>query len=477
MKRSLAVACIAAFVFASRAARAEEPQKLVPPPPPPWDEPLSTSGVDVTPPRATDHAEPSPHAMHSQKLHELEKRIEDLEREVREKPAVPRWIEWLKPSLLLQPQLIWNFYNAAASPNSNNGLLPPGVGSNDVTATGSGNTTNPDFFRLRRARLKLDFLPTEYARFVFEVEPVPRDPTIPGSGTIAREIEAIARVPISTRVTFDVGAGSFEVPFGGEWIESHADRPFVERSYFQQNIFPGDFDLGAHASLDVGRHLGVEIAMVNGRTFGELDHGGNLDLNRPKDGVARARLAWAGLEVGASGYVGEGALVDSTNLIFKQYTREAIDADVAFRRRIGRLGVFRAFGEFMYGANMDRGVLNAGNLPVIPIDVTQSVADRDELGALVRVDQEFGRVMSLGARYDFYSPDVNLSNDARHTIGVVAAFRVVPELTNPETHIALDPRIQVNVEYDHAIDTIRASGPQGATKEIDTLSLVLQGRL
>jgi hypothetical protein len=44
----------------------------------------------------------------------------------------------------------------------------------------------------------------------------------------------------------------------------------------------------------------------------------------------------------------------------------------------------------------------------------------------------------------------------------------------------MDPRIQLNVEYAHAIDTIRASGaplsPPG-TKEIDTLSLVLQGRL
>ncbi len=128
-------------------------------------------------------------------MRELEQRVDELERERREKPEVPHWVDWLKPSLLLQPQLIWNFYNAAASPNASNGLLPPGVGSNDVTATPNGGTTNPDFFRLRRARLKLDFLPSEYARFVFEIDPIPRDPTIPGSGTIAREIEAIARFP------------------------------------------------------------------------------------------------------------------------------------------------------------------------------------------------------------------------------------------------------------------------------------------
>ena len=201
-----ATAIVSSFVFllAARVASAQsvaeqtEPQKLVPPPPPPWDQGLSTSGVDVVSnggaPREATHD--APHAMHSAQIHALEKRIEELERLQQEKPSVPPWVEWLKPSLLLQPQLVWNFYNAAASPNSTNGLLPPGVGSNDVSATGNGNTTNPDFFRLRRARLKLDFLPTEYARFVFEIEPVPRDPTIPGSGTIARENRGRSRVHV-----------------------------------------------------------------------------------------------------------------------------------------------------------------------------------------------------------------------------------------------------------------------------------------
>jgi hypothetical protein len=39
------------------------------------------------------------------------------------------------------------------------------------------------------------------------------------------------------------------------------------------------------------------------------------------------------------------------------------------------------------------------------------------------------------------------------------------------------PRVQVMLEYDHAIDTIRPSGPEGQTKQIEMLSLVLQGRL
>jgi hypothetical protein len=264
------------------------------------------------------------------------------------------------------------------------------------------------------------------------------------------------------------------VPFGGEWREHHGDRPLIERSYFQRNMFPGDFDLGAHFSM-VSRHVDVELAVINGRTFGELDQGGSLDLNRAKDGVLTARMKAGGFEAGLSGYAGMGQLIDATNLRFKQFGRFAADLDLSFKHHVGRLGMFRAFGELVYGTNMDRGVLDAGNLPVMPADLAQDVQNRDELGALIRVDQEFGRWVSLGARYDYYSPDVNVSNDGRHTIGVVGSLRLLRDVQMWNDRIV--PRVQINLEYDRAIDTIRASGPQGATREIDTLSLVLQGRL
>ncbi len=461
------------FSLAAR-AQSEPPEKLTAPPPPPWDEPLSVSGTDVVTPTHVVVAPPS-----SDRLRELERRIAELERERGTPRSVPTWVDWLHPSVLLQPQVIWNFYNAAASPNSVNGLLPPGVGSNDVTATSSGNTTNPDFFRLRRARLKLDFIPSEYARFVVEIEPVPKDPTIPGSGTIARQIETIARLPLSKQIAVELGGGSFEVPFGGEWREAHGHRPFIERSYFQQNVFPGDFDLGFHALLAVGRRFEAELATVNGQTFGELDHGGNLDLNRAKDAVATVRFTFPGLELGASGYAGVGQLVSATNLTFKQYTRFAGDADLYVSQHTP-FGLTRAFAELFVGSNMDRGVLAPGNLPVIPVDLTQDVANRIEIGVLARVDQDLGRFLTIGVRYDYYNADMNLDNDARHTVGGVLALRLIPEL---QAHHAIalassfGPRIQVNLEYDHAIDTIRASGPVPDTKEIDTLSFVLQGRL
>jgi len=475
MRRGLAVSL--AVLAVAGVASAQEPEKLVPPPPPPWDETLSTSGTDLVAPKeepAPRAGTPHDHMMHEHmaKMRELERRIAELEHERREEPTP--WVKWLQPSLLLQPQLVWNFYNAAASPNASGGVLPPGIGSNDVTATPGGGTTNRDELRLRRARLKLDFQPSEFARFVLEFEPMPRDPTIPGSGTIARQIEAIARLPLSHRFGFEVGAGSFEVPFGGEWLEAHGDRPFIERSWFQQNLFPGDFDLGLHGDMYASDKLRLRLALLNGRTFGELDQGGGLDLNRPKDGALNMHFKFGGFEFGQSAYVGEGQLVDSVNLRFKQYLRFAYDADVEVRHDIGRLGTFAAMGELFIGQNMDRGVLDAGNLPVMPVDLTQDVQNRGELGALVRLQQDLGRFFLVAARWDYYDADLTLSNDARHTLAAVVAIRPFqPARSYYGTH----PSIQFDLEYDHAWDTIRASGPAGATKEIDTLSFVLQGRL
>lgn len=444
-----------------------QPQQLTPPPPPPWDQPLSTSGVEVAAP-ATAPAGPQPP---DARVAALEARIAALEEQRRasSEPKVPQWLTWFHASGFVQSQLLWQFFNAAASPNASGGILPPGIGANDVTATPSGNTTNPDFLRLRRARIRLAFEPDPFLNLVFEIEPVPRDPYVPGSGTIAREIEAIVRPWVGGRTRMEIAAGSFKVPFGHETIEYDPDRPFIERSYFQQNILPGDFDLGAHVDFYAARdRFHAVAALINGRTFGELDQGGSLDLNRPKDGVLSVAWDTHELRLGVSGYGGEGQLVDPQGLRFKQYPRGAFDVDFALRKRLLKAGESRVVGEVMYGTNMDRGVLNPGDLPTIPDDITQPVTNKDELGAILRLEQDINcscgeKLLTLGLRYDFYAPDLSLDTNARHTISGVVALHL--------GHFA-----QLMLEYDHAIDFIHASGPVPPEKDIEVLSAVLQGR-
>ena len=84
-------------------------------------------------------------------------------------------------------------------------------------------------------------------------------------------------------------------------------------------------------------------------------------------------------------------------------------------------------------------------------------------------------VVEAGAEERFLAEVADGVRDARREDVVVGAVRLLRDVHVWEERIV--PRVQVNLEYDHAIDTIRPSGPQGATKEIDTLSLVLQGRL
>ncbi len=466
MRTALISAAVLTFATGASAQASDAPQRLTPPPPPPWDQPLSTSGTDVVSP-----ANPAAVAQaQDARVAALEARIASLEaNRSRPRSTVPEWLTWFHASGFVQSQLIWQFFNAAASPNSSGGLLPPGIGSNDVTALPNGNTTNPDFLRLRRARFRLTFEPDPFLNVVFEVEPVPHDPYVPGSGTVAREIQAIVRPWVGGRTRMEIGAGSFKIPFGYETLEWDPERPFIERSFFQQNIFPGDFDLGAHVDFFALRdRLHAIAAVVNGRTFGELDQGGSLDLNRPKDGILSVAWETHPLRLGLSGYGGEGQLVDGVTRRFKQYPRGAFDVDVALRKHLFKIGESRLFSEFMYGTNMDRGVLIPGSLPAIPDDITQSVANKDELGAFLRLEQDINcgcgdRLLTVGLRYDFYSPDLSLDMNGRHTIAGVVSMH-------------LGGFAELMLEYDHVIDFIRASGPTPPEKNIDVLSAVLQGR-
>ncbi|MGH7328556.1 MAG: hypothetical protein ACREJX_09425, partial [Polyangiaceae bacterium] len=178
------------FLATSAHAQAAPPPSPAPAPQPSaaptWTtSPTSTSGSDLLPPDATTSA-PAPVAQDAA----LEARLADLEARVKadeEKMSHEEHGSWLerhfKVSGYLQPQLILQVFNAAASPN-NQPALPPGIGSNDTTATTAGTTTNKDFFRLRRARLKTELMPNEYTKLVFEIDPNLAGGASAGSGTI-----------------------------------------------------------------------------------------------------------------------------------------------------------------------------------------------------------------------------------------------------------------------------------------------------
>ncbi len=407
----------------------------------------------------------------------LERRVAAQRHELREaeRDRIPRdereqldWLRHFHVTGYVQPQLLWNWYNAAASPNNVNGQIPSSASPNDAIAKADGTSTNTDYFRLRRARLRIDFAPTEGSRFTFEIDPTAAGGQTGGTGTIARTVEAvgIAHWPGSLDAVTEFAAGIFKVPFGYEILQSDADRPFIERSWTERNLFPGEFDTGARAyTTMLDQRLDVQVAVVNGQVQGEKTFSLLPDLNRGKDLVGRAAYHMGGMTLGASGYYGQGQLVNSTLLEFKNYTRWAVNLEGSLRHRFSRaIGETRILAEIDKGQNLDRGVNYAFALPTLPADVVNgSVVSHDELGYFIRVEQDMHRLFTLALRYDVYTPDSAQGSDSRQTFGVVGVVHFTRAL-------------QWMLEYDHAIDQAHVPGAPIPTKLIDTLSNVLQAR-
>jgi hypothetical protein len=450
------------------------PTPVTPPAPPPWTStPTSFSGSDLLPAGAgAAPARSGGDAALEARMADLEERLHEDERKMREQTHQPWWVTHLNFTGYLQPQLLIQAFNAAASPNIQAGqtTLPAGIGANDVTATANGTTTNKDVFRLRRARLKVEAMPNEYSKLVFEIDPNLAGAASPGSGTIARQMEAqgIAKWTKDWSWHTEFAMGIFKVPFDPEITQIDADRPFIERSWGEQNMFPSEFDEGIRqATFGFHKKLRVDFAVVNGTTIGETNFSVVPDLNKSKDVVGKATWDFGPVEAGVGAYYGQGAETDATTLRFKQFPRWAGNANFGVHHDFVKvLGTTKLIGEIVLAKNMDRGV-NYGKgigLPAIPTDVANGfLQDHDERSLFIRLEQDLSRWFTVGVRYDFYSPDTAQKNDARDTYAFVGVVHFTRWL-------------QWMIEFDHAIDNVHTPGLGAPSKQIETFSNVLQAR-
>lgn len=462
--------CFVAATCALGAPALASAQPAVPPEPP-----TSTSGTGLMPPR-DNTPPPAPAApdagaaaareqQQEERIRALEQRVAALTSAGRPAAgALPReaaeridWLRHFRVSGFVQPQLLLQFHNAADSPN------PAGFGANETTARADGSTTNGIFFRLRRARLRTEFTPSDSARIVFEIDP--------GGGTnaqltsIPKTIEAVGIARFSEAITTEFAAGVFKPPFGYELVQSSADRPFVERSWGEQNMFPGDYDIGARSRTKLlERRLTVDLAIVNGATQNERGFARLPDLSRGKDLVGRANLDLGVFDLGVSGYYGQGQLVDAVALRYKQFARWAVNGELSVRHKfVPKVGETRLLAEVVFGQNMDRGVIYSFALPAFPPRVGDDVASLSERSFWVRAEQDLGPVLTLSARFDQYSPDTSVSGNARSTIGGVAGIRFTKGL-------------DLRLEYAYAIDDVRPAGDPAPGRKLHAVSSVLQAR-
>jgi hypothetical protein len=454
------------------------PTAVAPPAPPAPPAALAPPAAPVVPaaPPPAPPAPPSAPAYavdardHERRLAEIELRLrQEEERNRREHESHDQWWGWTKSVRLsgyLQPQLLWQWYdNAQASPNPANQDPNAVIAQQDKVfntclttgpcglATGvPGLTTNGTYFRLRRARLKVELEPNEWSRFVMEIDPTLAGGPDNATGTIARNVEAQGVVHWNDDVTTIFGMGIFKIPFGFEVLQSDADRPFIERSWWEQNITPGEFDTGIKAyTTGLQNHLIVQVAVINGNIQGEKTFSLLPDLNKGKDIVGRVNYNFGPIDVGASAYYGQGQIVSLANLAFKEFPRYAWNLEAALHRRFLQVGETRLLAELDRGQNMDRGTKYAANiaLPGLPADIVNgSVISRDELGYWVRVEQDVTRWATLAFRYDYYSPDSAQGTNGRDTEGVVGVAHFTKQL-------------QLMLEYDHYTDTVHQAPTNG----------------
>jgi Phosphate-selective porin O and P len=513
IRRAGSLALVAAASFASQLASAQPAQPLPPAPPPPAAAPVSPPPPDLPPPPpppwtanpnvfaqepvpappapppsgsvTAQAAPPAPPALSPEQERERERRLAEMELRLLQHEERTRrehedhekwwgWTRWVTISGYLQPQLLWQWYdNSAASPNPAGQSANATVAKQDTvfnTAAGTtvpGLTTNGDYFRLRRARLKIELAPNEVSRFVMEIDPTLAGGPDNATGTIARNVEADGIAKWSDDVVTTFGMGIFKIPYGWEVLQSDADRPFIERSWWEQNVTPGEFDTGAKAYTSaLNKRLTVQVAVINGSTQGEKTFSLLPSLHPGKDVTGRINYNFGPFDLGASGYYGQGIEVTIANLSAKNYPRYAGNLEAALHHKFLSIGETRLFGEINAGQNMDRGVHYSFALPGLPSDIVNgSVTNRNEFGWFARIEQDITRWATLAFRYDFYTPDTSISTNGRGTEAVVGVAHFTKQL-------------QLMLEYNHFTDDVHSTAPGTPIpyKQGDVFSGVFQVR-
>ncbi|MCA9584094.1 MAG: hypothetical protein KC657_01915 [Myxococcales bacterium] len=466
----------AAQPVASDPAREADPPPIPPPPPPDPEPPTSTSGSALTPSSSETRLVPGPAARgprgDARLMRGQDARIRALERRLRVQDERLRALErsrgiWnhLTFGGFVQPQLVVNSYNTAASPSAGtNGGLPDGIAANDVVARADGTTSNTTSFRMRRTRLRTKY-ETESMRLFVQLDVLPVGGFAPGVGSIVRNAEATGIARWSRDVRTEIGAGVIFLPLRGEMLEQADTRNFAERTSAVLNMAPGERDLGVHArTLALRDRLLVDVGVVNGQRIGQATWVATPDLNKSKDVYAYLSYELGVATLGVSGYLGRGERVDGQRLAFKQFRRWLVNyMGKVHYKVVPALGESRLLIEFALTQNMDTGINYAFAAPAIPVDFRQNVTNLDGRAVYIRAEQELTKWAELGLRYDSYTPDTTDRGNDRDTFAAVATLRFTQNLK------------WMN-EVDYTIDDIRPTGAPKPSREIFTYSSILQAR-
>lgn len=409
-------------------AKEADPPLMPDPPPAP---PLSTSGTDVAPatpvtPRPIvidDRGPPVTDDASRAKISELEARVALSEARLKTMEHDLGFLRNLKIQGFIQLQYRIQDVNAAASPNLVDGALPAGIGPNDVVARPDGTTTNTSTFRLRRTRLRA-IHETDVTRFFLQIDVAPLGGPQPGLGTIARNAEVTGIANWTKALKTEVTGGLFMVPFRRELPEPSMYRPFIERSWAVQNMFPTERDIGLHVNTILEKKAAFDIGILNGQRLGEPRFFAVPDLNRSKDVYAAAEVTSGPMTFSVHGYAGSGVVVDTQQLRVKNYPRLGANFALAFAKMFFKdIGETRVISEMAFTQNMDTGINYPFAVPAIPARLSDDVTNIHQRSFYARFEQDVTRWAIGGFRYETYTPDTSIKNNARDIYTFMAGAR------------------------------------------------------
>jgi hypothetical protein len=238
-----------------------------------------------------------------------------------------------------------------------------------------------------------------------------------------------ARKPPAREDLLMASVGLLRIPFGSELQERERDRLFLDRSNVSRALFPGAMDLALRLQAR-WRSLVLQFAVTNGEPLNSGTFAGR-DPTAAKDWVGRLgiarRLGSVRFDGGISVLEGKGlhpgtpatkdvlvwrdqnedGIVQTSEIQIipgspatpsSTFHRFALGCDLRVRADLPRLGTTTASAEVVWAGNLDRGLL--------PADPVSSGRDIRELGFVLGLTQEMGRHAFLGARYDWYTADL-----------------------------------------------------------------------
>lgn len=337
-----------------------------------------------------------------------------------------------------------------------------------------GAPINQDRFAIRRGRLRLKGR-WKYFRTDFEVDAS----TTRGPTTSVRRASVSGVLPSSYENALPLlvlSVGLTEIPLGRELQQGQDEILFLERTTGSLALFSGPVDTGARLDGAYGP-LRAQLAVMNGTPLDDRAGGPNaVDAVRAPDYVGRVGFDTTPLEIlriagGASFLTGKGfspgsdatksvlqwddsnadGVINAGELVavagrgaspsrtFKHWA-VAADLDVELRTK---LGWTRAYGEVTLASNLDRAFYVA--------DPFLRGNDVRELSWYIALIQDVTQWGFVGARYDVYDPNSDLTDSRRG--------RSVPADASIKT---LSPIIggrwpgygRVTFEYDHVKDKL-----------------------